>query len=262
MVENSMPAPSSIQSVAWETGLNAVKDSVSFNSFPEFAKHLQDNMPQNSAEVRQRYANLVIKRLFPDRRIDGLLPQVWRAYGDEVILKDLARVLTLEAEPVIASFVVDFLLAIPPGTAIDAATIRDFVSAAYGSFKEDSYSRLQSAVRHMGLVSRSKGVLITQANSPPSNAYLILLHARLAPTPRIVRLPDILAATHIPDNVALTRAKPYWRLLGMREESEVRTILRDAEAAGLIAKYAVVDQLEQITTRHSYDDYLAGAHRL
>jgi hypothetical protein len=48
----------------------------------------------------------------------------------------------------------------------------------------------------------------------------------------------------------------------MREEADVRVILRDAESAGLIARYAIVDQLEQITTRYTFDDYLAGAHRL
>ncbi len=257
-----MPAPSTIQSVAWETGLNAVKESVNFRTFEEFVRHLQDGIPQNSTEVRHRYANLIIKRLFPERRVDGLLARVWRVYADEVILNDLARVVTLEVEPVIARFVNEYLLAVPPGTVIEAATIRDFISATYGSFKKDSCSRLQSAVKHMGFVARSKGTLVTQAIPRPSNAFLILLHARLARTPCIVRVGDILSPSRPPGNGSVVPIAPFWRLLGVRDESEVRGILRDAEAAGLIAKYAVVDQLEQITTRYSYDEYLAGAYRL
>ena len=50
--------------------------------------------------------------------------------------------------------------------------------------------------------------------------------------------------------------------MGIRDESTVRAILRDAEVKGVIAKYTVVDQLEQITTRYSYEDYLSKALRL
>ncbi len=251
-----------IQSVAWETGLQAVKDSVNFTTFDEFNQYLQDSIPQNSATVRRRYGNLIVKRLFPEHSIDGLLSCTWRAYHDEAILSDLARVLTLEAEPVMARFAIERLLAVPPGTVIEPAAIRDFVSAIYGSFKPDSYNRLQSALKHMGLVGRVNGQLITQAVLRPSDAFLILLHARLASTSRIVRVSDILAPVPHTGDDSQTSTYPFWKLLGMREEADVRAILRDAEAAGLIARYAVVDQLEQITTRYSFEDYLAGAHRL
>jgi hypothetical protein len=42
----------------------------------------------------------------------------------------------------------------------------------------------------------------------------------------------------------------------------VRHILRDAAAAGLLARYTIVDQLEQITTRYAYTDYLSQRLRL
>jgi hypothetical protein len=83
----------------------------------------------------------------------------------------------------------------------------------------------------------------------PDNAFLLALHAKLAPTPRIVRLSDILSSA-------------FWKLIGIREDATVRSILRDANAKGFIAKYAVVDQLEQITTRYSFDEYLTKAFRL
>ena len=258
----TMPTPSAIQSVAWETGLQAVKDSANFDSFEAFAQHLRDGIRQNSEGTRQRYASLIIKRLFPDRRLDGVITRAWKAYADEAILADLVRVTTLEAEPVIARFVIEHILSLPPGTVIEAATFRDFVSATYGVFKRDSYARLQSALKHMGFIARSGETAVTQVLPRPSNAFLILLHARLAPTPRIVRVTDILTPSQAAENGAVNPAIPFWRLLGMGEEAEVRAILREAEGAGLIAKYAVVDQLEQITTRYALDDYLAGAYRL
>ncbi len=249
-----------IQNVAWETGLQAVKASANFDSFDAFAKHLRETIPQNSVATRVKYAGLIARRLFPDHRLDGINTRTWKVYKDEAVLNDLVRVTTLEAEPVIAKFVVEQVLSVAPGASIEPSTVRDFISSIYGAFKKDSYNRLLAAAARMGFVSRENEKWIVRAIPRPSNAFLILLHARLAPTPRIVRLTDILTPL-TPSNGGADRV-PFWRLLGMREEGDVRAILRDAEAAGLISKYAVVDQLEQITTRYSLDEYLAAAYRL
>ncbi len=238
-----------LQSVAWETGLQAIRDSEQFESFDAFAAYLKQGVRLNSEITRARYANLLIKRLFPEKTLDGLNPRIWKTYHDESLLHELARFTTLEAEPVIAQFVAQHLLSMLPGDLLDAATIRDYIGATYGNFKRDSYERLQAALQHMGFVTRVKKELVVREIPRPTNSFLILLHARLAPTPRIVRVDSILAA---PENTVA----PFWKLLGMRAKKTVREILRDAHAVGLIANYAAVDQLEQITTRYSYDDYL------
>ena len=66
---------------------------------------------------------------------------------------------------------------------------------------------------------------------------------------RIVRVADLLAT-------------PWWRYLGLRTADDLRAALRTAHAAGLIARYSVVDDLEQITTRYALTDYLGQALRL
>lgn len=53
-----------------------------------------------------------------------------------------------------------------------------------------------------------------------------------------------------------------WRFLGLKKPDAVRHILRQAEAAGLIARYAAVDELEQVTTRFTRDEYIQQAKRL
>jgi hypothetical protein len=241
--------PSSIQSIAWETGLEAVKASVGFPDFDAFRTHLNNNLRQNSDEVRKRYSSLILNRLFPEKSLDGINPKIWFKYQDEKILEDIARLTTLEAEPVIAKFVLEQILVLPPGTIIENFVIQDYISSVFGVFKKDSYNRLRSAIIHMGFASAvSKGIMV-QPISLPDNAFLLALHARLAPSPRIVRLSDILSAT-------------FWKLMGIREEGSVRSILQDANAKGFIAKYAIVDQLEQITTRYSFEEYLSKTFRL
>jgi hypothetical protein len=191
----------------------------------------------------------VVRWFFPERRLDGLLPRVWSAYGDETLLAELTRVTTLEAEPVIARFVTDIIAPLQPGTIFPVEMARDYVTATYGVFKENSYKRLLLSTRTLGFLARRGAEWTVNGIARPGNALLILIHERLASAPRIVRVADILQ-------------QPFWRYLGLRDAEELRAVLRDASAEGLIARYSVVDQLEQITTLYSVDAYLQQALRL
>lgn len=240
---------STLQDFPYAAGIQAIKDSLNFTDFGAFYQHLLASLPHNSPETRRRYASLVTRWFFPDHQLRSLLPRVWQAYQDDQLLHELTRVTTLEMEPVIARFLTDVILSISPGQPFQAAMARDYVVATYGVYKKNSYKRLLNTVRLLGFLGRYDGQWVVAAIPRPANALLIMLHARLAPTPRIVRLADLLTA-------------PFWHFLGFRQPDEVRAVLRDAQAAGLIARYSIVDQLEQITTQHTLDAYLDNAFRL
>ena len=245
-----MTQPSTLQGFPLEAGIQAIKDSVNFTDFEAFYRHLLESLPQNSPGTRKRYASLVVRWLFPDRKLGGILPRAWQTYRDDQLLLELARVTVLEVEPVIARFVTEVVQSMPVGEDFDQAQARDFITGIYGAFKQDSYKRLLFSTKHLGFLERmSSNDWIVAAVPLPADALLILLHARLAPTPRIVRLSDLLA-------------EPFWRYLGLRQPDEVRAILHDAHAAGLLARYSTVDQLEQVTTRYTLDEYLGRALRL
>jgi hypothetical protein len=245
-----MTQPSTLQSFPLEAGIQAIKDSVNFTDFEAFYSHLLENLPQNSPGTRKRYASLVVRWLFPDRKLGGILPRAWQTYRDDRLLLELARVTVLEVEPVIARFVTEVVQSMSVGEDFDQAQARDFITSIFGAFKQDSYKRLLFSTKHLGFLERmSSNDWIVAAVPLPADALLILLHARLAPTPRIVRLSDVLA-------------EPFWRYLGLRQPDEVRAILHDAHAAGLLARYSTVDQLEQVTTRYTLDEYLGRALRL
>jgi hypothetical protein len=245
-----MAQPSTLQSFPLEAGIQAIKDSVGFADFEAFYRHLLESLPQNSPGTRRRYASLVVRWLFPERKPGGILPRAWQAYRDDQLLLELARVTVLEVEPVIAQFVTEVIQSMPVGQDFDQAQARDFITSIYGAFKKDSYDRLLVSTRQLGFLerlnSKSWGVA---AVPPPADALVILLHARLAPTPRIVRVSDLLA-------------EPFWRYLGLRQPDEVRAILHNAHAAGLLARYSIADQLEQVTTRYTLEEYLGRALRL
>jgi hypothetical protein len=244
-----MTQPSTLQDFPLAAAIQAVKDSLQFTDFDAFYRHMEDNLPQNSPETRRRYASLVTRWFFPDRALDSLPARAWRAYGDDHLLLELTRVTVQDAEPVIARFVTEVLQPLPPGENFDATIARDFITSMYGAYKQNSYTRLLTTTRHLGFLERRGYGWAVAPVSPPRDALLILFHARLAPTPRIVRLADLLV-------------DPFWRYLGLRHPDEVRAILHDAHAAGLLARYSIVDQLEQVTTRYTFDEYLERAVRL
>ena len=249
--------PSTLQDFPYAAAIQAVKNSLAFTDYDEFYQHLLHTLPQNSLETRRRYASLVTRWFFPQHQLNSLLPRVWQAYHDDELMSQVARALVLENEPVIARFVTDIVFPIAPGEPLPANVGRDYIISTYGAFKENSHKRLLTTAHRLDFLARSgqqhrrelSRTWLVAAIPPPVDGLLILLHDRLAPTPRIVRVADLLAT-------------PWWRYLGLRTADDLRAALRTAHAAGLIARYSVVDDLEQITTRYALTDYLGQALRL
>jgi hypothetical protein len=241
--------PSTLQDFPYAAAIQAVEDSLDFTDFDEFYQHLVHTLPQNSSETRKRYASLVTRWFFPDHQLNSLLPRIWQAYHDDDLMKQVARVQVLENEPVIARFVTDVVYPMAPGEPLPPNAGRDYIVATYGTFKENSHKRLLTTALRLDFLTRRGAQWTVAAIPPPVDGLLILLHDRLAPTPRIVRVADLLATA-------------WWRYLGLRTPDALRAALRTAHAAGLIARYSVVDDLEQITTRYGLTDYLGQALRL
>lgn len=109
--------------------------------------------------------------------------------------------------------------------------------------------RLGKAIRRLGFVTWERQRNIVTQMRPARTALLLLVHYLFAPTPRIVTVQDILA-------------EPFWKYLGFRAEEDVRNALHEANARDLIARYAIVEQLEQITTRYTLEQCLEQRIRL
>ena len=75
------------------------------------------------------------------------------------------------------------------------------------------------------------------------DALIIATHLLMAREPRTIKMTEI-------------EANPYWKYLGYKKFDHVRIAFRNAEAKGTIMRYAVVDHLEQITTRYTWQELL------
>jgi hypothetical protein len=98
----------------------------------------------------------------------------------------------------------------------------------------------------LGFLARARGQPgRLQPVLPTNTACLISLHHLFTPNgPWTVEMRRLLA-------------NPFWKYLGFKSEDAVRAVLRSADAAGVLGKYIVADQLEQVTTCLTLHDIFA-----
>ena len=240
---------SMMKPLLWKDSIYAVKLSAEFSDFKAFRSELERALPQNSSAIRVRYTQMIIRWFFPTHSIDNLLTKVWTFYKDESLLREIMRYQYLTIEPVVCEFVIQHVLTRPPGTMLKIDYLKDFLMKKYGVVKKHPLTALSSAIRYIGLASHGKNGIVISEISMPKTSLLILTHHIFAPTPRTVTMKEILSNC-------------FWQCLGIRDSENVKKILHEADANGIITKYIVADQLEQITTRYSSDEFVQRKIRL
>jgi hypothetical protein len=229
----------------------AIKEATKCDSPEALKERLVQLLGQNSAETRLRNARFIIRWFFPDG-IDGIARKTWSAYKDDRILLDVLRYLYLSQEPVMGKCVTDCLFPIELGMRVPAAEFDRFLASYYNDPPtKKTTQRVRTNLVRLGIleVARGRDHLLVPLVSTKT-ALLILTHSIFTPAgPRTVELRRLLA-------------DPFWKYLGFKSEDAVRTVFREADAAGLLGKYVVADQLEQITTRWGLDEFLSNKPRL
>jgi hypothetical protein len=240
-----------IQDVLIPEGLMAIKVAHEAKSTDELQELLMKRLGQNSMETRSRYARSIINWFFPDG-VQGLLPRVWQAYQDDAISADLLRWSYLNEEPIMGRCVGEALFPCESGLAMPSTYFDKFLHDCLGETPpEKTRERLKMNLKRIGFLERARGKpdrllpVVTQKTS-----LLILVHHLFAAkSVRTIELRNLFT-------------NPFWKFLGYKSEDVVRTVLREADAKGLIGKYVVADQLEQVTTCFTLDELLERKARL
>lgn len=172
---------------------------------------------------------------------------VWAAYNDESVASDILRYLYLVSEPIMGACVAEALYPLEEGMLIPAPYFDRFLRDHLGGEPPPkTRQRLKTNLMKLGFLARTRGKPDRlQPVIPTHTACLIVLHHLFAPNgPRTVELRHLFAS-------------PFWKYLGFKSEDAVRAVLRGADAAGVLGKYIVADQLEQVTTCLTLHDILA-----
>ncbi len=134
--------------------------------------------------------------------------------------------------------VADALYPLENGITIPATYFDKFLTDLFGEVApEKTRERLKINLKKLGFLERGQGKPDRLMPVVPQKTSLLLLihHLFAAKSVRTVELRHLFA-------------HPFWKYLGHKSEDAVRNVLREADAAGVIGKYIVADQLEQVTT--------------
>jgi hypothetical protein len=232
-----------LQRISWSESLLAVRLSTECSSIKELRYRLWSDLPQNALSTRRRHTSTILARFFPDKSIEQLPRGVCLAYQDEALLASIMGSLLLLAEPVLGVLFAERLWSLPPGVEL----AKDFF-ACYG--KEVSPTNVKNiatycadAARSLGWITRSRSKTYRTHQMVHLTSALLIFHHVYAPTPRSVELDQVFA-------------EPVWKYLGFSQQDQVRAFCKNLERKGLIARYAHVDRLEQITTRYTLHELL------
>ncbi len=240
-----------IQDALLAEGLEAVKLSVECESLEQLHEVLIKKLGQNSMETRKRYSQSILKWFFVDG-INGLLGRVWRIYSDEAILNDLLRYSYLAQEPLMGACVAEALFSVENGLVIPASYFDKFLTDFLRETPPaKTRERLKINLKKLGFLERARGRSDRLAPVVPrKTSFFILLHHLFASkSVRAVELRNLFT-------------NPFWKYLGYKSEDPVRSLLREADAVGVVGKYVVADQLEQVTTCFSLNELLERKVRL
>ena len=240
-----------IQDVLMPEGLMALKLAQDVKSLDDLQELLLKRLGQNSMETRRRYAQSIISWFFADG-LAGLLPRVWQAHQDEAVAFDLLRWSYLNHEPIMGRCVAEALFPCENGLAMPATYFDRFLQDCLGEAPpEKTRERLKMNLKRIGFLERTRGKPDRLLPVIPQKTSLLVLlhHLFAAKAVRTVELRNLFA-------------NPFWKYLGYKSEDTVRAALREADAAGLIGKYVVADQLEQVTTCLTLDELLERKARL
>jgi hypothetical protein len=148
--------------------------------------------------------------------------------------------------------VADALFPLENGITVPPAYFDKFLASHLGRLPpEKTRERLKINLKRLGFLERVMGRpdRLTPV-VPQKTSFLILLHHIFAPkSVRSVELRTLFA-------------NPFWRYLGYKSEDAVRNVLHEADAAGVIGKYVVADQIEQVTTCCAAREWIEKGTRL
>jgi hypothetical protein len=209
------------------------------------AKFLQNMLHFNSSETRKRYGGAIATRfaLLDTSLLRGMVNLV-QSGAEANLLEQIWRVLFCEVEPLVAQVYLDAIWPREPGSSIQRDQIKSYLQTAFSQQSQKLNQRVLDCLRQAGyLIPHGKQDLIVVGFGNLDHALILSTHLLLAQKPRTIKVSEI-------------ESSNYWRFLGYRKFDHVRIGFRRAEAQGLIMRYAVVDHLEQITTRYTWEEFL------
>ena len=240
---NQIPFP---QEPLWQETLRLVTE-VDNAEILTNAKAIENLLHFNSKESRGRYSRAIVTRFkrLERHELQDLFDLAKVSISVETLEK-VWRILFCRIEFLFAKTYLELVWPRDPGTSLSRDEVKSYIETGFPQQSKTLYERLMNCFKQSGyLLPQGKQDLIIVGFANLEEALVIATHLLLAREPRTIKISEI-------------EANPYWKFLGYKKFDHVRVAFRNAEAKGMIMRYAVVDHLEQITTRYTWPELLAN----
>lgn len=247
--QSEIPFP---QEPLWNDTLEVIQRLAGTGETPFTSQQIANNLRHNSEETRMRYGNAIHRRLFGHNELYGrTLLEVARAYQDEALVEALWRTIYFGVEPILGRTYLDIVWPREPGSVIGTGEIKNYVRTTWKSLGTKVVDRVTLSLKQSSAIRKHGKEYIIGGFANLETSFLVLLHMFFAQD-----------AAAITVRVASIEQSNFWKFLGYRSIDHVRVALRKAEQQGLLARYAVVDHIEQVTTKYSLSTLIERAPRL
>lgn len=215
-----------------------------FEDFDSFKAHLRDQLPYNSESTRQRRANYILDRFFPEGRLDVPLAYYVARCDSQEDLKPALFYHLLKSEPLAARVAEELIWPALPLGRVDREAMRESVLRHLPDAGPASQTKILRSLFNtyliLGVGTQNGTTLRFQVQSSTVEAFLYILTAEF-PQPGMYSF-DALESGPM-------------RLWLLWDREWMRRQLYNLRDLGLIAKVSEIDTLRQFTL--SFDQWPA-----
>lgn len=210
------------------------------DSLEEIRAFLRNSLPLNAQETRQRAAEYITRRMFPDGKADHALRAFARAYEGRQELRDACFYRFCLVESLAVDILNDLLLPAIGAGRLERSRIRAFLAQRFPQSKnvDDGTSGVVSALTAAGLASSDRQNMTFAYRDILLPSIAFVLHSEFS-TPGIYRIEDVEQNQKI-------RAL-LWN------PDRILPALYELRNRGIISKVSEIDTVRQFTTRLTLD---------
>lgn len=216
--------------------ISLLPDLPDTESVDEVREHLQKKLHFSAQETRHRYANYIVRRMFPTGVADRPLRVFAKRFGGTQFLRDVCFYRFMKVESLTERAVVDLLLPNVGSGRLARGAIREYLLAKFPGSKsiKDCAQAIAEALDAAGLANSGRGTITFGYRDIPLPAFAFILHSEF-PEPGMYEIP------RLAENTAV-RAM-LWN------PDRLLPALYELRNRGLISKVSEIDNIRQFTTR-------------
>lgn len=210
-------------------------------SLSEVRQYLRNHLHFNAEQTRQRFANYMVRRLFPDGHVDKAVKDFSLKYQDRQELRDVCFYRFCKAEPLMLDITSQLLIPNIGGGKIIRMRLKEYLSTRFPASKSitDCSKAIIDALKDAGIVKADRTSICFSFREILIPSFAFVLHSEF-PEPAMY---DI---SKIETNRAIRSM--LWN------PDRILPLLYELRNTGLISKISEIDNVRQFTTKFTLEE--------